>query len=123
MNEINYGLSIESSHFNNNGQIAGGSNNKNQYETYTETQSKSLAEIAAEIQKLLKPFEESNPTNTIGDQMVVATKVIEIIESNFTLKQQIVSVLQSVGTESFKNALDHPVAHILVAAFDSWTKP
>ena len=123
MNKINHGLSIEGSEFKNNGQIAGGSNNKNQYETYTETQSKSLAEIAAEIQKLLKPFEESNPTNTTGDQMVVATKVIEIIESNFILKQQIVSVLQSVGTESFKNALDHPIAHILVAAFDGWTKP
>jgi hypothetical protein len=123
MNKINDGLSIEGSEFKNNGQIAGGSNNKNQYKTYTETQSKSLAEIAAKIQKLLKPFEESNPINTTGDQMVVATKVIEIIESNFTLKQQIVSVLQSVGTESFKNALDHPIAHILVAAFDGWTKP
>ena len=123
MNKINHGLSIEGSEFKNNGQIAGGSNNKNQYKTYTETQSKSLAEIAAKIQKLLKPFEESNPINTTGDQMVVATKVIEIIESNFTLKQQIVSVLQSVGTESFKNALDHPIAHILVAAFDGWTKP
>ena len=47
MNEINYGLSIESSHFNNNGQIAGGSNNKNQYQLHTETQSKSLAETAS----------------------------------------------------------------------------
>ena len=123
MNEINYGLSIESSHFNNNGQIAGGSNNKNQYQLHTETQSKSLAETAAEIEKLLKQLEESNPTNTTGDQMVVATQAIEIIESNFTLKQRVLSVLESVGTEVFKQAVDHPVAHILVAGFEGLRNP
>ena len=123
MNEINYGLSIESSHFNNNGQIAGGSNNKNQYETYTETQSKSLTETAAEIQQLLKQLEESDSANTTTGSMALATQAIEIIESNFTLKQRVLSVLASVGTEVFKQAVDHPVAHILVAGFEGWRNP
>lgn len=123
MNKINHGLFIEGSEFNNNGQIAGGSNNKNQYQVHTETQSKSLAETAAEIEKLLKQLEESNPTNTTGDPMVVATQAIEIIESNFTLKQRFLSVVESVGTEVFKQAVDHPAVHILVAFFEGLRNP
>jgi hypothetical protein len=91
--------------------------------TITEAQPKSLAETAAEIQQLLRQLEESNPTNTTAGQMAVATQAIEIVESNPTLKQRVVGALQSAGTEAFKEALDHPVANILVAAFEGWTKP
>ena len=91
--------------------------------TINEAQPKSLAETAAEIQQLLKQLEESNPTNTTAGQMAVATQAIEIVESNPTLKQRVVGALQSAGTEAFKEALDNPVANILVAAFEGWTKP
>ena len=123
MNKINHGLFIEGSEFNNNGQIAGGSNNKNQYQVHTETQSKSLTETAAEIQQLLKQLEESDSANTTTGSRALATQAIEIIESNFTLKQRVLSVLASVGTEVFKQAVDHPLAHILVEGLEGWRNP
>ncbi|NET76909.1 MULTISPECIES: hypothetical protein [Okeania] len=125
MNETNDGVSIKGN-ITNNGQIAGGKNSKNHYEvheTINEDQSKSLAETAAEIQELLKQLEQSNPTKTTAGQMTVATQAIEIIESNPTLKQRVVGTLKSAGTEALKEALDHPVANILVAGFEGWMKP
>ncbi|GGA54108.1 hypothetical protein [Okeania sp. KiyG1] len=126
MNETNNGVSIKSNSLTNNGQIAGGLNSKNHYEVYettNEAQSKSLAETAAEIQEILKQLEESNPTNTIAGQMEVAKKAIEIVNSKPTLKERVVGLLKSVGTQALKEALDNPVANILVEAFKGWTKP
>ncbi|NET80156.1 hypothetical protein D5R40_25185 [Okeania hirsuta] len=88
-----------------------------------EAQQKTLAETAAEIQQLLKQLEQSNPTETTAGQMAVVTQAIEIVENNPTLKQRVIGALKSVGTEAFKEALDNPVANILVAAFQGWIEP
>ncbi|NEP06250.1 MAG: hypothetical protein F6K25_28230 [Okeania sp. SIO2G4] len=55
--------------------------------------------------------------------MAVVTQAIEIVENNPTLKQRVIGALKSVGTEAFKEALDNPVANILVAAFQGWIEP
>ncbi|MGD1808964.1 hypothetical protein ACP6PL_26485 [Dapis sp. BLCC M126] len=44
-------------------------------------------------------------------------------ENNPTLKQRVIGVLKSAGTEAFKEALDNPVANVLVAAFQGWVEP
>ncbi|NEQ37954.1 MAG: hypothetical protein F6K40_17465 [Okeania sp. SIO3I5] len=120
MTETHNGVSINnnnSSKFTNNGNIIGVQNNNNP------VQSNSLAETAAEIQEILKQLEESNPTNTIAGQTEVAKKAIEIVNSKPTLKERVVGLLKSVGTQALKEALNHPVANILVEAFKGWTKP
>ncbi|NEP78406.1 MAG: hypothetical protein F6K39_09580, partial [Okeania sp. SIO3B3] len=91
--------------------------------TIDESQQKTLTEAAAEIQQILKQLEQSNPTETTAGQMTVATKAIEIVENNPTLKQRVIGVLKSAGTEAFKEALDHPVANITIAAFQGWIEP
>ena len=91
--------------------------------TINETPQKTLAETAAEIQQLLKQLEQSNPTETTAGQMAVATQAIEIVENNPTLKQRVIGVLKSAGTEAFKEALDNPIANVLVAAFQGWIEP
>lgn len=91
--------------------------------TIYEAQQKTLAEIAAEIQQLLQQLEKSNSTETTAGQMAVVSQAIEIVENNPTLKQRVIGALKSGGTEAFKEALDHPVANVLVAAFEGWSQP
>lgn len=84
---------------------------------------KTLAETAEEIQQLLQQLEQSNSTETRASQMEIATQVIENIENNFTLRQRVIGVLKSSGTEAFKEAINHPIANILVAGFQGWINP
>ncbi|NEQ36382.1 MAG: hypothetical protein F6K40_08890 [Okeania sp. SIO3I5] len=92
------------------------------YSTNPETK-QNLAEVAQEIQQLLKQLEQSNPTETTASQMTVATQAIEIVENNPTLKQRVIGVLKSAGTEALKEAIDNPIANVLVAAFQGWIEP
>nr|WP_293134896.1 pentapeptide repeat-containing protein [Okeania sp. SIO3I5] len=91
----------------------------NDYSTNPEAK-QNLVEVAQEIQQLLKQLEQSNSTETTVGQMAVAAQAIEIVENNPTLKQRVIGVLRSAGTEAFKEALDNPVANVLVAAFQGW---
>ncbi|MDY7004441.1 MAG: pentapeptide repeat-containing protein [Cyanobacteriota bacterium] len=98
------------------------SGNQYNYSTNPETK-QNLAEAAQEIQDLLKQLEQSNPTETTAGQMTVAAQAIEIIENKPTLKQRVIGVLKSAGTEALKEAIDNPVANVLVAAFQGWIEP
>ena len=55
--------------------------------------------------------------------MAFATQAIEVIKNRPTLKQRVIGVLKSAGTEAFKEAINHPVANILVAGFQGWIEP
>ncbi|NEQ74125.1 MAG: hypothetical protein F6K24_39055 [Okeania sp. SIO2D1] len=88
-----------------------------------EAQPKNLTETAAEIQQLLQQLEQSNPTETTAEQMAVVAQAVEIVENNPRLKQRVIGALKSSGIQAFKEALDNPIANILVAAFQGWIKP
>ena len=87
-----------------------------------ESQQKSLAEVAKEIQELLYQLSQTYPTTKTTEKMEVVGKVIDIIEENPSFKSKIIKVLKAVGTESFKEAVDHPLANILMAGFEAWTE-
>ncbi|NEO52411.1 MAG: hypothetical protein F6K54_04545 [Okeania sp. SIO3B5] len=91
--------------------------------TIDESQQKTLAEAAAEIQQILQQLEQSNPTETTAGKMAVVTQAIKIVENKPTLKQRVIEALKSSGTEALKEALDNPVANILIAACEGWTEP
>ena len=94
------------------------------YDYSTNSEAKqNLAEAAQEIQQLLKHLEQSNPTETTVNQMAFATQAIEVIKNRPTLKQRVIGVLKSAGTEAFKEAINHPVTNILVAGFQGWIEP
>lgn len=91
------------------------------YDYSTNSEAKQdLVEAAQEIQQLLKQLEQSNPTEPTEEQMAVATQAIEVIKNHPTLKQRVIGVLKSAGTEAFKEAINHPIANILVAGFQGW---
>ena len=88
-----------------------------------ESQQKSLAEVAKEIQELLDQLSQTYPTTKTTEKMEVVGKAIDIIEENPSFKSKIIKVLKAVGTESFKEAVDHPLVNILMAGIEAWTEP
>ncbi|NET42702.1 caspase family protein [Okeania sp. SIO2B3] len=96
---------------------------------YASEQKQSLAEAAVEIRELLEELDKNYSEDrafqemTDFEKMTIASKAIQVIESNPTLKERIISVLKTTGTDAFKEALDNPIANILVAAFQGWIEP
>jgi hypothetical protein len=87
-----------------------------------ESQQKSLAEVANEIQDLLEQLSQTNPTIKTTEKMEVVGKAIDIIEENPSLKSKVIRVLKAVGTESFKEAGNQPLANIFIAGVEAWTE-
>jgi hypothetical protein len=87
---------------------------------YPSEQKQTLAEAAAEIQQLLQQLEQTYPTNTTTEQMVVATKAIERIESDSTWKQRVVNAVKEGGLQAFEKAIDNPVGAFIVGAIKGW---
>ena len=83
----------------------------------------SLAEAAAEIQKLLEQLAQTHPTETIKQQNIVADEVIERIEDNPTLKRRVVEALKAIGVEAFIEAIDHSLVNVLRAGLEKFKDP
>ncbi|NER29409.1 MAG: pentapeptide repeat-containing protein [Symploca sp. SIO1C4] len=79
-----------------------------------------LAEAAAEIEQLLKQLENSYPTTTISEQMLVAAEVVKRIESNPNLKKRVVYALKEGGLAAFEKAIDNPIGAFVVGAIKGW---
>ncbi len=73
------------------------------YENYNPSQ-QTLAEAAAEIQKLLKQLEQTNPTATVEQQKAYVDAAISP-----TLKQRCVGALKAGGETAIEEFLDNPV--------------
>jgi hypothetical protein len=92
----------------------------NSYYYTSPEQKQSLAEAAAEIQKLLNQLSQVYPTTTVSEQMVLATKAIEEIEKKPQLKQRVIGAVRSGGAEALKELVDNPLINILLAVLDGW---
>jgi hypothetical protein len=87
---------------------------------YAAGQPQSLAQAAAEIQKLLKQLEQTYPTTTTSQQMVVAAEAINRIESNPTMKQKVINAVKEGGLAAFEKAIDNPAGAFIVGAIKGW---
>ncbi|NEP55854.1 MAG: hypothetical protein F6K31_02375 [Symploca sp. SIO2G7] len=87
---------------------------------YAAGEKQSLAEVAAEVQQLFAQLEQSYPTTTTAEQMVVAAEVIKRIESNPTLKQRAVGAVKQGGLAAFEKAIDNPAGAFVVGAIKGW---
>ncbi len=88
--------------------------------TINEAQQKNLADIAAEIQQLLKQLEETNPTLTETEKIILASKAADEIRTNPTLKARVIGALKSGGKEAFKEAVNNPLVNIMIAIIEGW---
>jgi uncharacterized protein YjbI with pentapeptide repeats len=80
----------------------------------------SLDEAAAEISQLLKQLEETNPSTTETEKMIITAKAADEIKNNPTLKARVIGAFKSGGTEAFKEAVDNPLVNVLVAIIEGW---
>ncbi|WP_414544441.1 pentapeptide repeat-containing protein [Nostoc sp. CCY0012] len=87
---------------------------------YAAGQPQTLAEAAAEIQLLLKQLEQTYPTTTTSQQMVVAAEAINRIESNPTLKKRVINAVKEGGLAAFEKAIDNPAGAFIVGAIKGW---
>jgi hypothetical protein len=87
---------------------------------YAAGQPQSLAEAAAEIQKLLEQLEKSYPTTTTAGKMAIATETISQIDSNPALAARILSALKAGGVSAFEQLLNHPAASFVIRALEDW---
>lgn len=83
-------------------------------------QSQNLAEVAAEIQLLLKQLEQTYPTNTTSEKMVIAAAAINQIERNSTLKQRVINAVKEGGLAAFEKAIDNPAGAFITGAIKGW---
>jgi hypothetical protein len=90
--------------------------------TYIEnySQSQSLADAAAEIQKLLEQLDTTYSAATDTDKMTIATKAIEQIENDKALAQRILSALKNGGVSALEAFLNHPAASFVIGALEDW---
>jgi hypothetical protein len=93
----------------------------NQY-NYSLEQRQTLAEAAAEIQKLLEQLSQTYSTDTVLERMQLATEAVTRIKSNPNLMQRLVSSLQAGGVSALEQLLNHPAASFVIAALEDWQK-
>ena len=84
-----------------------------------ESEQKSLADVAKEIQELLEQLSQTYPIEKASEKLDVVTRAVDKIENNSLLKSRIIRVLKAVGSESFKQAIDHPLIHILMSGLEA----
>ena len=60
------------------------------------------------------------PTTTNKEKMTVVAEAVDQIESNPTLKARVINALKAGGTETLKEAIDHPLVNILMATIEGW---
>ena len=83
----------------------------------TPEQKQSLAEAAKEIQQLLEQLSQSYPTTTTTEQMVVAKKAIEQIESDRNWKQRAIKAFQQGSLKALET---NPIGAFIVGAIKGW---
>jgi uncharacterized protein YjbI with pentapeptide repeats len=82
---------------------------------YASPEKQSLAEAAAEIQKLLKQLKQTNPTATEAEKQAFVSIAIPS-----TLRQRAVNALQSGGKAAIEEFLDNPYVNVAIAIIEGW---
>ena len=77
--------------------------------------SQNLAQAAKDIKTLLDQLSQDYPSNTPSGQMMLSAKALEEIEKNPTVRQRVVGALKEAGATALEEAINHPVAKVLVA--------
>lgn len=81
-----------------------------------------LAEVAAELQKLLEHLSQTYPTLTTADKLVIASTVVKQVESSPTLMPRVLSALKVGGVSALEQFLEHPAASFVINALDDFQK-
>lgn len=81
-------------------------------------QKQTLAEAAAEIQRLLKQLEQTNPSVTETEKVAYVND-----ETTPSFKRRVVGALQTGGEAAIEEFLDNPYVSVGKAVLKDWMKP
>lgn len=81
-------------------------------------QKQTLAEAAAEIQRLLKQLEQTNPSVTEAEKVAYVND-----ETTPSFKRRVVGALQAGGKAAIEEFLDNPYVSVGKAVLKDWMKP
>ncbi len=90
----------------------------NTFNVFQSEQKQTLAQAAADIQKLLKQLEQDNPTATDSEKINHVND-----ETTPSFKRRVVSALQAGGETAIDEFLDNPYFSVAKATVKGWLKP
>jgi uncharacterized protein YjbI with pentapeptide repeats len=99
------------------GTAESGSTQQSIQHNYPLEQKQSLAEAAAQIQKLLEQLEKTNPTATETDKQAFVTAAIRPED-----RSRIVKALQAGGEKALEEFLKNPYVNVAIAIVKEWQK-
>jgi len=74
-----------------------------------------LTQAAKEIKELLNQLDLQYDRTTPTGQAMINAKAIEAIEHNPQLKDRVINALKEFGASVLEEAINHPVANVLIA--------
>ena len=77
--------------------------------------SPNLAQAAKEIKELLDQLSEEYNPNTEKGQSSIKNEALKVIKNDSTLQQKIVNALKEGGVTTLEEAINHPVAKVVIA--------
>jgi hypothetical protein len=119
MNYQNDGINMSGGNINAKQISVGKESQAIQYNT-TDHDENNLFEVTKEIKNILTSLKSSYPTATTTEQMLVATRVVEQIESNPSLKQRVINAAREGGISALEKALDTPIGAFITGAIKGW---
>ena len=81
-----------------------------------------LTQAAKDIKSLLEQLSKDYDITTPTGQMMVGAKAVEATENNPTLKNRVVTALQSLGETALDELIEHPAAKIFLAGAKGFIK-
>ncbi len=79
-----------------------------------------LVQAAVALEQLLQQLGQTYRTNTPLEKLAVVTEALKVIESNPTLKAQVIVALKEAGPEGIRERVDHTLVNIFLAAVEEW---
>jgi len=89
----------------------------------TNYNSQNLAQAAQDIKALIDQLSSDYDTTTLSGKTRVSAEVIEKIETNPTLKKRTINALKEAGTTALEEAINHPIANVVVAGVKGFLDP
>jgi hypothetical protein len=79
-----------------------------------------LVQAAVALEQLLQQLGQTYRTNTPLEKLAVVTEALQVIESNPTLKAQVIVALKEAGPEGIRERVDNTLVNIFLAAVEEW---
>lgn len=97
-----------------------GNQNGGDIHNYAPEQRQTLAEAVAELRQLFQQLDHTYSTNTPQGRQIAAQEAIKRIENSSTLKARVIGAIKGTSVEALKQAVDHPLIHIVLAGWEGW---